>query len=264
MLFGSYQAFVPNRAKETFTNALEKQEHIDTRRTHLTFGARTHVGQTRGGYFRWLGRKEANNSALSQAARTQKCLHTQRRLDYFGKTTSLLFCFMGQRGGGGGVSLLFFRAALRYGGPVCALVRKEAAVRSIHPLRRFPAECDVRAGKWAGLRILGLLWIWHELGPRLLWTWWMYYLIFLSLLTSSWKGRHGHSVCVCGGFLQPGLFGFWWCIIMTVIIEPRQRGPFPSDQPTVRQHANGSAAVFWAYDSHSNKHCQLIRPGTNL
>lgn len=237
MLFGSYQALVPYRAKETFTNAFEKQEHIDTRRTHLTFGARTHVGQTRRGYFRWLGWKEANNSALSQAARTQKCLHTQRRLDYFGKTTSLLFCFMGQRGGGGGGELVvFFSAALRYGGAVCALVRKEAAVRSIHPLRRFPAECDVRAGKWAGLRILGLLWIWHELGPRLLWTWWMYYLIFLSLLTSSWKGSHGHSVCVW--WVSPA-WPFW--ILMMYNNDCNNRasstGTFsqrPTNRPTAR------------------------------
>lgn len=135
-----------------------------------------------------------------------------------------------------GGSLLFFRAALRYGGPVCAPVRKEAAVRSIHPLRRFPAECDVRAGKWAGLRILGLLWIWHELGPRLLWTWWMYYLIFLSLLTSSWKGRHGHSVCVW--WVSPA-WPFW--ILMMYNNDCNNRasstGTFsqrPTDRPTAR------------------------------
>lgn len=280
-----------NKTKDTNTT-----RHFT--RKHLTFGAGTHVGQTRWGYFCWLGWKEANNSALSQAAHTQKCLHTQRRWDYFGKNTSLLLCFMGQRGGGEGGgggeegSLLFFGAVLRYGGPVCVLVRKEAAVRSIHPLRRFPAECDVRAGKWAGSRILGLLWIWHELGPRLLWTWWMYYLIFLSLLTSSWKGRRGHSVCVCllcvlgfgeerGGVEGSGrwgwvvintsslaVFGFWWSVIMTLLTESRQWGPFLSDQtkqPTVRLQANGAAAVFWAHDSHSNKqHCQLIWPETNL
>lgn len=39
------------------------------------------------------------------------------------------------------------------------LVRKEAPGRSIHPLRRFPAECDVRVGKQAALKILSLLWI---------------------------------------------------------------------------------------------------------
>lgn len=72
------------------------------RGTQLTLGAGTHMGQTCWGYFRWHGWKEANNSALSQAARTQKCLHTQRRWDYFGKSASLLFCFMGQRGGSGG------------------------------------------------------------------------------------------------------------------------------------------------------------------
>lgn len=93
--------------------------------------------------------------------------------------------------------IVFYGAGRRRGGLFCSaardtaalfvrFVRKEAPVRSIHPLRRFPAECDVRVGKWAGLRILLLLWIWHELGPRPLRMWWMYYLIFLSLLTSLW------------------------------------------------------------------------------
>lgn len=122
------------------------------------------------------------------------CTHTKafahtKVLGLFWQAASLLFCFMGQ-GGGGGVGWRGGRVVLQrclwYSGSVCALVRKEAPVRSIHPLRRFPAECDVRVGKWAGPRILCLLWIWHELGPRPLWMWWMYYLIFLSLLTSLW------------------------------------------------------------------------------
>lgn len=125
--------------------------------------------------------------------------------------------------------ILFYGAGRRWGvvlwrclwyrGSVCALVRKEAPVRSIHPLRRFPAECDVRVGKWAGPRILCLLWIWHELGPRPLWMWWMYYLIFLSLLTSFCR-RHADSLSLSGwNNISSLAFGFWWSIIMAVIIE---------------------------------------------
>lgn len=145
--------------------------------TYLTSNTRT--AHTHTGYFHLLKWKEANNSALAQAARTQKRLHTQRYLDYFGKRRVYYFVLWGWEAGE-----VVLRRCLWYGGSVCALVRKEAPVRSIHPLRRFPAECDVRVGKWAGPRILCLLWIWHELGPRPLRMWWMYYLIFLSLLTS--------------------------------------------------------------------------------
>lgn len=110
-----------------------------------------------------------------------KSVHT-KALGLFWQAACLLFCFMGQGGGGG----LFCSAACDTAALFVRFVRKEAPVRSIHPLRRFPADCDVRVGKWAGLRILCLLWIWHELGPPPLWMWWMYYLIFLSLLTSFW------------------------------------------------------------------------------
>lgn len=42
---------------------------------------------------------------------------------------------------------LFCSAACDTGDSVCELVRKEVPVRSIHPLRKLPAESDVRVGK---------------------------------------------------------------------------------------------------------------------
>lgn len=45
--------------------------------------------------------------------------------------------------------LLFCTLVCDVASSVWSLVRKEAPGRSIHPLRTFPAECDVRVGKQA-------------------------------------------------------------------------------------------------------------------
>lgn len=60
------------------------------------------------GYFHLLKWKEANNSALAQAARRQKVYtHTQTKvLGLFWQAASLLFCFMGLGGGGGCFAVL--------------------------------------------------------------------------------------------------------------------------------------------------------------
>lgn len=160
----------------------------------------------------------------AQAASTQKPLHTQRYLDYFGKRWVYYFVLWGWEEEEGGVVL---RRCLWYGRSVCALVRKEAPVRSIHPLRRFPTECDVRVGKWAGPRILCLLWIWHELGPRPLRTWWMYDFIFLSLLTSFWPKARRFSLRVW--MKQHLQFGLWILMKYNKACNNRAspQGPFP-------------------------------------
>lgn len=188
--------------------------------TRLT--SNTRITHTPTGYFHLLKWKETNNSALAHA-RTQKHLHTQRYLDYFGRPWVYYFVLWGWE-----VGEVVLRHSLWYGGSVCELVRKEAPVRSIHPLRRFPAECDVRMGKWAGPRILCLLWIWHELGPRPLRMWWMYYLIFLSLLTSFWPKAQWFSLCEW--MKQHLQFGLW--ILMKYNNGHNNREPSTRTFPT--------------------------------
>lgn len=152
-------------------------------------------------YFHRLKRGQTNGSALARAARTQELTHTQKVLGLFWQAASWLFCFMGLGGAGWGVAGvlggLFCCSALWYSGSVCEIVRKEAAVRSIHPLRRFPAGSDVRVGEmsWAEdtLLVMGLTWTWPPAPLRM---WWMYYLIFLSLLTSVCSMAGGDFLCV--------------------------------------------------------------------
>lgn len=147
-----------------------------------------------------------SDGALAQTARThtEALVHTKGTWIVLA-SGKLIILFYGS-GWGWWCWGLVLLLCLWYFASVCEIVRKEAAVRSIHPLRRFPAGSDVRVGKWAGPRILCLLWVWHELGPRPLRMWWMYFLIFLSLLTSLW--------------LMAGWFSLWldetasWFIII--------------------------------------------------
>lgn len=107
----------------------------------------THINlyspHTQTDYFHLLKGEEANNSALALTAETHtKAFAHTKVLGLFWHAASLLFCFMGLGGGAGCF------AALPVIRRLCLeLVRKEAPVRSIHPLRRFPAECDVGVGK---------------------------------------------------------------------------------------------------------------------
>lgn len=149
----------------------------------------TRTAHTHAGYFHLLSeRKQITVHYHRLHAHKSVCTHKGAQIILASGEFIILFYGAGRRWG------VVLRRCLWYGGSVCALVRKEVPVRSIHPLRRFQAECDVRVGKWAGPRILCLLWIWHELGPGPLWMWWMYYLIFLSLLTSFWPKARWFSL----------------------------------------------------------------------
>lgn len=77
---------------------------------------------------------------------TKAFAHT-KVLGLFWQAASLLFCFMGQGGGEGVGGGLFCSSICDTATLFVRFVRKEAPGRSIHPLRRFPAECDVCVGK---------------------------------------------------------------------------------------------------------------------
>lgn len=127
----------------------KNSKHIDRRRTHLTFGAGTRGANTEAILVGSGERKQIRAHYHRLHAHKSVCTHKGAGI-ILARARVYYFVLWGREeeveeveGG----TCCFSTAVLRYGGPVCVLVRKEAAVRSIHPLRRFPAECDVRAGK---------------------------------------------------------------------------------------------------------------------
>lgn len=225
---------------------------------------------TRGGYFHPLKWKEANKSALSPAARTQKRLHTQRCLDYFGKPQVYYFVLWGRGGGGGGEG-----GGGGGGGGGCCFAAPPV-IRwlclcacekgSSSKINTSSAQISSRVWRTCGemswfedtLLVMDLTWTWPPASPNV-----MNVLFNLPVFVNLPLDK-GTAVLWGWNNISSLAFGFWWCTIMTVIIEPHHRD--------LSQHPHtltGAALYFkcmWVNcrDTDSNKHRRLAWLRTNL
>lgn len=153
-----------------------------------------HSTHTPAGYFHLLKWKETNKSALAQAGpppapgplppptthSSPPLTHKGAGIILAGGEFIILFYGAGRRGS------LFCGAACDTAALFVSLWERKQQKDQYILYAHFQQRVTCVGGKWAGSRILCLLWIWHELGPRRLRMWWMYYFIFLSLFTWFW------------------------------------------------------------------------------